>query len=436
MTKTLPTETIQLQGQEGIRCQLDGLHFHVLEGESRGKKSHSVLPLIRIGSDPENDLVLRDRGVSRFHLEVELLEKGGKLRDLGSTNGTRVGGMQIQEGLFDQAVEVQVGPVRLAIRRAPAQKTGFVPRQGRLGPLIGESPKMLELFAILRAIAKTPATVLIQGETGTGKELVAQALHELSGRKGPLVVFDATSSDPTMVRGDLFGHLKGAYTGAEAERPGAFRAAHGGTLFLDEIGELPLDLQPRLLRALESRTVLPLGADRPQPVDVRVVSATHRDLLAMVKEGSFREDLYHRLSVVPLEVPALRERPSDIPLLLSHLSEKLGLRCQFTPEATRALATHPWPGNVRAFRNHLERLSAMHPGQTLRAEQLALPGADPEVLRDAHEDPERALIEKALARCRGNKTQAARVLGMSLSTLKRRIKSLGLDGPGSGEGRP
>jgi DNA-binding NtrC family response regulator len=422
MRPPIQTRRVQLAGKSATEIELRGFVVEVTAGPDSGEKLRTAQPTFRVGTAPENDLVLTDTSVSGRHCELVLTETGAAVEDLGSTNGTWVNGVRVPRAEFTDEVELRLGETTLKVREGTETRHAIPSDEDRLGPLVGSSAAIAELFGLIRALATTPASVLIHGESGTGKELVAQAIHELSGRKGPLVVFDAAASDPQMIRGDLFGHKKGAYTGADSERPGAFRAADGGTLFIDELGELPLDMQPRLLRALESRKVTPMGEDLPVPVDVRVIAATHRDLQAMVREGTFREDLYHRLAVVPLRVPALRERPGDIPMLIGHFSEQLGLRCELAPAAIDAMARHPWPGNVRALRNHLERLSATRPGATLDVPDLDLPEVEPELLVDAHQDPERALVEAALARNRGNKTAAARELGMSLSTLKRRLK--------------
>jgi len=325
---------------------------------------------------------------------------------------------------------------------------------------VGHSKRMRELFGLIRAVASTPTTVLINGESGSGKELVAKTLHELSGRRGPLVVFDASVTDPEMVRNDLFGHVKGAFTGASGQRDGAFRRAHGGTLFIDEIGELSIDLQPRLLRALESREVSPVGSDQPVRVDVRVVAATHRNLEAMVQEGQFRADLFYRLSVVPVRVPPLREIAEDIPLLVDSFIKRLELDVQVSPGAMEIMQNYHWPGNVRELRNVLERAAALKQGEEIREEDLHLPtqeGAsfayapptpqqappsvqpatpsgqevnefgEPRTLpssasRSQLRDMERQMIMETLRRNGNNKSAAARELGMPLSTLKRRLK--------------
>jgi len=296
----------------------------------------------------------------------------------------------------------------------------------RCGPMVGAAPTTRELFGLVRAAAPTGVGVLITGESGVGKELVARALHELSGSRGPFVVFDAATCQADLVQSRLFGHRAGAFTGAKGPREGAFRAAQGGTLFLDEIGELPLELQPNLLRALENREVLPLGADRPVPVSCRVVAATHRDLEALVAAGRFRQDLFHRLAILRVRVPPLRERPEDLAVLLPHLGAALGHPREFEEDALRALEAHLWPGNVRELRNLLEALPVHSPGGPvtvgdLEAAGVAVPASLPPP-PGTLESTERAAILAALERCGGNRSRAARELGISRVTLWRRLR--------------
>jgi DNA-binding NtrC family response regulator len=313
------------------------------------------------------------------------------------------------------------------------------PNQHRLGALVGASERMRQLYGLIQAVAPTPATVLITGESGAGKEQAARTLHELSGRRGPLVVLDASVADPEMIRSDLFGHIKGAFTGASGPREGAFRRAQHGTLFIDEIGELPLDLQPRLLRALENREVIPLGSDQPVRVDVRIIAATHRDLAAMVQQRTFRADLFYRLSVLPIWVPPLREIREDIPLLVQHLLGKLDLKCCVSAEAMAVLQGYHWPGNVRELRNVLERAAILcrggeiqpkdlylNEGSTSRVSletQVSTPAPSLGTLEQQLKDLERTMILEALERNQNNKMKTARELGMPPSTLWRKLKA-------------
>ncbi|MFO1353040.1 MAG: sigma 54-dependent Fis family transcriptional regulator [Gammaproteobacteria bacterium] len=445
------TEAIRVVTGQSRRIQLEAIELQVISGPDTGLKGSYSLPILRIGTAPDNDIVLTDRAVSRHHAEIRLSSEGMLLKDLGSTNGTFVGQLRVTEAYLAPDTECVLGYSHLRIRQHTEEHRFEVPsRQDHLGQLVGASKPMRELYGLLHTIAPTPTTVMIHGESGSGKELVARTLHELSGRKGPIVVFDASVADPEMVRNDLFGHVKGAYTGAAGSREGAFRRAHLGTLFIDEIGELPLDLQPRLLRALENREVTPMGSDQSVRVDVRVITATHRNLEAMVQEGTFRADLFYRLSVVPIKVPPLRDIAEDIPLLVQSFIERLGLRCRVSPAAMIAMQRYHWPGNVRELRNVLERAAVLCHGGEIQPADLRLPGVhydvrshpmvssnapvtptpvsrpsftSPETPNIGHlRDLERKMILDTLSRNGNNKTAAARELGIPLSTLKRRLK--------------
>lgn len=434
------TETIRAVTRDHRQVRLESIEYFVTAGPDAGQGGVLELPVVRIGSAPDNDVILRDRSVSRHHAELRLMPDGMLLRDLGSTNGTFVGQLRVSEVYLAPETLCLLGHTRLTLRQRTETRQFTVPDDHQLGELVGASALMRELYGYIRTVAATPVTILIHGESGCGKELVARTLHALSGRRGPLVVFDASVTDPEMVRNDLFGHVKGAFTGASGSREGAFRQADGGTLFIDEIGELPLDLQPRLLRALENREVTPIGSDRPERVDVRVIAATHRDLAAMVRDGGFRADLYYRLSVVPLRVPSLRAIRDDIPLLAQTFIQRLGLTCRLSGAALQALQEYSWPGNARELRNVIERAAVLsrdgliQPADLLlpaaaAEEPLGQPGGDAQVphSRDELKALERQSIINALSRTGNNKTAAARELGIPLSTLKRRLKDYELD---------
>src|SRR5918992_2701334 len=335
-----------------------------------------------------------------------------------------------------------LGHTHILIQQQTDEICVSTPDQHRLGALVGASERMRQLYGLIQAVAPTPATVLITGESGAGKEQAARTLHELSGRRGPLVVLDASVADPEMIRSDLFGHIRGAFTGASGPREGAFRRAQHGTLFIDEIGELPLDLQPRLLRALENREVTPLGSDQPVRVDVRVIAATHRNLWAMVQAGQFRADLFYRLWVFPIKVPALREIREDIPLLVKHLLERMSLPYRISPEAMEILKRHHWPGNVRELRNVLERAAMVCPHGEIRPEYLnllppssppthALAKPTPPVVprRPTLEEVERKMILDAWEHNSHHLEKTARELGIAIATLKRRLKAFKAEHP-------
>jgi DNA-binding NtrC family response regulator len=317
---------------------------------------------LRVGTAVDNNLVLTDPRVSRNHLEIESEESGYRVRDLGSTNGTYYRGAQVGEVLVEHGAEIRVGSTVLRVERTHEQADVITDEQ-RFGSLVGVSGAMHQVFGLLEAVAPTEATALILGETGTGKELVAEELHRNSQRRdGPFSVVDCGALPASLIESELFGHLTGAFTGAVRDRDGVFERTPGGTVFLDEISELPLELQTRLLRVLDKRTVTRLGSDKPTSVDVRLVAATNRDLAREVKEGSFRQDLYYRLAVVRIVLPPLRERREDIPLLARFFLWKAG--CDdparvLTPEIERDLSERSWSGNVRELRNVMERLMVL-----------------------------------------------------------------------------
>ena len=313
---------------------------------------------------------------------------------------------------------------------------------------LGENPKMLAMFEMVRRVAKTDASVLLTGESGTGKELVARAVHVGSRRRSnPLVVLNCAAIPETLIESELFGHAKGAFTGATTASPGLFVAANTGTLFLDEIGELPLNLQSKLLRVLQEREVVPLGDHRPVPIDTRIIAATNVDLERAVEDGRFREDLYYRLNVVPIEIAPLRERADDIPMLVEHFvqraNRRLGAQIEtLDPSVTDCLSRYSWPGNVRELENTIERMVVLKGEGALDLSDvpeslrgpleveslidgapLRLPN-DGLVLREAVEDFERGLIEQALDRAGGNKSHAARLVHCNRTTLIQKIKKL------------
>ncbi|WP_394821505.1 sigma 54-interacting transcriptional regulator [Pendulispora albinea] len=311
-----------------------------------------------VGSSQRAQLRVDDRTVSRLHAELELKPDGLWVRDLGSRNGTFVQDVLVSMARIPDNGVLRVGFTQLAMDRAPEDAVVHLWPTDRFGPLIGTSTALRELFASLARIAATDSSVFIQGETGTGKELVARAIHDASPRRdGPFVVVDcAAMSEHRLVEVELFGCVKGAFEGADA-REGALESAHGGTLFLDEIGELPLAIQPKLLRALDSREVKRVGETTARTIDVRFVSASHRDLQKMANTRAFREDLYFRLAVLPVRVPPLRERMEDIPLLASHFAARIGGALE--PPLLEEMSQMPWFGNVRELRNFVERAIAL-----------------------------------------------------------------------------
>lgn len=332
--------------------------LHVL-GQRGTSVALGARPVV-LGAHASCEVVVEDPQVSRRHVEMVAVPEGVKVRDLGSTNGTWWQGSRIGEVVVSSGAMIQLGAVQVKV---DANDAPSVPPSQRdhFGPMAGQSLAMRELFAVLELAAPADATVLIEGESGTGKEIAARAIHDASLRKaGPLVVVDCSGMSEHLIESHLFGHVRGAFTGADRDRKGAFVEASGGTLFLDELGELPLAAQAKLLRALEARTVQPVGADRPVAVDARVIAATHRDLARMVANKEFRFDLFYRLAVVHVALPPLRERLEDLPLLIATLYAGRGLVPGPIdgPNLDR-LRRHAWPGNVRELRNVLERAWAL-----------------------------------------------------------------------------
>jgi len=390
---------------------------------------------VTVGSSQAATLSLDAPGVSRLHCRFEATDDGVVLSDLGSTNGTFVSGLQVQRVILPEAARVQIGQTVIDFELSDQFEDQELSAEPRFGDLLGRSLVMRNVFAQLSRVSHSVASVLILGESGTGKELAAEAIHAASPRsQGPFVVVDCGSLPATIIESELFGHVRGAFTGANESRAGAFEAAQGGTIFLDEIGELELSLQPRLLRALEARTVRRIGGDRNIQLDVRVLAATNRDLAAMVASGDFREDLYHRLNVVRVRLPPLREHREDIELLARHFA---ALAVQKYPQAradavsdevVAQLEKRSWPGNSRELRNVVERLVLLGPrarfedraGDSQSSGYLELPFQDARDVAVARF--EKAYVEAALERHGGNVAAAARACGVHRGYLFRLIR--------------
>ena len=419
-----PEVTIREAAAPPGRRQL--LVLRVVDGPGAGTARALDARTLLIGRDPGVDLRIADGSLSRRHARVVPTGEGWVLEDLDSANGLWVAGTRVQAVVLGPGVRVRLGRSTLEVARAGEQGDG--PEAG----LLGSSPAFTELLECLGRVAPLALPVLIQGESGTGKEALARELHRRGPRAaGPCEVVDCTLLRGEHLRSELFGHVRGAFTGAEAPRPGAFVRAHGGTLVLDEVGELPLELQPALLRVLEEGEVRPLGGAEPDRVDVRVVSSTNRDLEAMVAAGSFRGDLYHRLAAVVLEVPPLRRRGDDILRLAEHFLPP----GRVLSEAARgALCAHPWAGNVRELRHCLERAGALGRGERIEVADLALrrgpgkaaAGSPPAGEKARLEEYEAEAVRAALEACRWNKKDAARRLGIARSTLYAKMRRFGL----------
>lgn len=390
-----------------------------------------------IGKDPDADIVLSDPAVSRRHCEVRRTAAGVHIRDLGSRNGTIVGGVPMDSGLLFHASTIRVGETDLYFlseEEEDVEVTGSEPTH--FGAAVGVSPAMRKLFALLERLAPTDLSITLIGETGTGKDVLARALHSRSTRKNnSFVVFDAGAVAATLIESRLFGHSKGAFTGAVSDQQGQFEAANKGTLFLDEIGELGLELQPKLLRALEQRTVVRLGGTAEIPVDVRIISATNRELATEVAEGRFREDLFFRLGVAVVRVPPLRDRREDIPVLIETFAKDLPRPVTFSDAAISLLSAHPWPGNVRELKNAIALAAAVSQTDRLEPSDFfsSSPNRKPEQTLDALPLAGRTLdsieanaIKQTLIDCNGNKTRAAKALGIASSTLYEKLKKYDL----------
>jgi DNA-binding NtrC family response regulator len=409
----------------------------VSEGPNRGLRWDGEQGTL--GTAKDNALVLTDETVSRYHLRVAAAADGIRVSDLGSTNGTFLGEIRLEECVVPSGTTLRLGRSSVTLGTGlPA--TVELHDQDRLGELRGQTQAMRRLMTQVRKAAQSNVPILFVGESGTGKELLARAVHEASPRaNGPFVTIDCGAITPTLVASELFGHEKGAFTGATQSKPGAFEDADGGTIFLDEIGELPNELQATLLGALERRRFCRVGGRKEISVDVRVVAATNRDLRAEVNSGQFRLDLYYRLAVVALEVPPLRERTRDIPLLVEHFAREAGFAGsvdEIVPPATMAeLLRHRWPGNVRELRNYVQATVAMGEPAELRdaatssgADELkhgfsslvALPYGDARNrLLSAFE---REYVERLLERSHDNVAQAARDAGMARSHLNELLR--------------
>ncbi len=340
------------------------LGLTVVEGADRGIQVKLSGVRLAIGTANSGDLVLSDQTVSRRHCEILVRNEQYLLRDLGSTNGTLLNGTPVVEAYLTPGSVIQVGATQVLFEPTKKWERVAEPASDRFGDMFGASRPMREVFGMLGRIASTDLSCLIMGETGTGKELAARALHSHGSRADKaFVVVDCGAMSATLTESELFGHEKGAFTGADRMRPGAFELADGGTIFLDEVGELPIHLQPKLLRALERREVKRLGASRPVDVDVRVIAATHRNLGGMIDSKDFREDLYYRLAEVVIALPPLRERREDIALIAERMLRSLTPTgkpaLSLSAEAIHELKGRPWLGNVRELRNTIKRAAAL-----------------------------------------------------------------------------
>jgi transcriptional regulator with GAF, ATPase, and Fis domain len=417
----------------------------VVEGPGRGQRIEVRGGVAKIGTASGADLRLSDPTVSRLHCEIRVRPDAITLRDHGSTNGTWAGGVRLRDADVPAGTLVRAGNTVFRIDTSDQPSFVEVSSRDAFGELVGQSLPMRRVYAVLERVAPTDATVLVEGETGTGKDVVARSLHAASRRAaGPFVPIDCGAIPENLIESELFGHVRGAFSGAVSDRRGVFEEADGGTLFLDEIGEMPLALQPKLLRAIETRAIRRVGAAAARPVDVRVCAATNRDLARAVNEGTFREDLYYRLAVVEVTLPPLRARPEDVAVLAQHFYDRLAPGAgALPPDFARMLAARSWPGNVRELRNFIERSVSLGfvtppPARGLPTPQRPASRA-PDVeslvplhlpLKDARqswtESFEEIYVRAMLRKTGGNVTRAAEMAGVSRRFLQRLAARLGI----------
>ncbi len=419
----------------------------VIEGPDLGLAFPLGKRSIVVGKAKECDIVLTDRAVSKKHLEITLEGSSVRLKDLDSTNGTFIGKTRVIESLVPAGTVVHVGRTRMHLRTDEAPLMLTPSTADHFGDLYGESVAMRQVFAVLEKVAGKDVNVLVDGETGTGKELAARALHEHSGRSsGPMVVLDCSAVAPELVESQLFGHRRGAFTGAMQDRPGVFESARGGTLFLDELDSLPLDLQPKLLRVIETRQVVRLGEFDTRTVDVRLVAACGKSPEDAVARGELRRDLYFRLAVVRVTMPRLADRLEDLPLLVRTILDRIGgegLEVDARGPALERMRQHPWQGNIRELRNVLERALLLAPSGAKHLDDLPLrlspvmAGADtgaqlvPDMnlklpYKEAKEAAvsafEKTYLKAALARNGANLSRTARDVGLTRHHLRKLLR--------------
>lgn len=422
----------------------------IISGPLQGQEFIINKEEFSIGSGKQNDLVLSDSAVSRRHCEISVTENGYQIRDLDSTNGTFVQGIRITSAFLNPGAEFQIGKTHVIF--CPLQEAREIPLSSNeaFGAMLGRSTAMRRIFHLAETYAPTDATIMITGETGTGKEIMAEEIHNHSPRaKRPYIVIDCASMAKELIESELFGHVKGAFTGANADRQGAFEIADGGTVFLDEIGDLSPELQPKLLRVLEKREIRRVGDNRIRKINVRIICATNRRLDEEVNAGRFREDLYYRLSVVQIELPPLRRRKEDIPLLSKkflidlHGKNAMSQVLHFD-ETMEVLKRHDWPGNVRELRNLIEvafyassrpvdlsaflGLGRFIPQPAESDEQPAFTADRPfkDAKNDLIEDFERGYLQDLLNRNSSNISKSAREAGIERAYLQRLIRKYDL----------
>ena len=451
------TRTVYLDDGEQ-KLELEKYRLTLLDGPDEERTVECEGRKTTIGSSPDNDVVVDDPSVSRVHARLEVDENGYLLRDEDSKNGTYIDGYRLREVFLNDGAVFRVGKTQLRFDTTGEEVEVRFSGKEQFGDLLGKSLAMREIFALLERVSPTDATVLVEGESGTGKELIARALHDHHPERkdGPFIVVDCSAIPPDLIESELFGHLEGAFTGATGKREGAFEAARGGTLFLDELGELSPDLQPKLLRALENEEIKPVGSNDTIETDVRIVAATNRNLQHEVEEGGFREDLYYRFAVVKFNMPPLRERPEDIPMLVQHFlaeaNEMTGREdVEVSYKTMEKLKRHRWPGNVRELKNFVERAVLLTQGDQIETRFLDIDDptpSEPEVAKQSassmadlairenlpFKDAKNRLIEEfertywreLLGRTDGNVSEAARIAGVHRKSVEYILKKHGI----------
>ncbi|MBM4386346.1 MAG: sigma 54-dependent Fis family transcriptional regulator [Deltaproteobacteria bacterium] len=419
----------------------------VTAGGNKGLERIFDRRAVTVGTSDECNFVLDDQTVSRSHSRIEFDINGYRIEDLGSKNGTFVNGIRIGSAYLPNDSAIKLGQTEISFKLKDDTVKIEISQDARFGGLLGVSIAMREIFALLNRVAPTDATVLIEGESGTGKELAAEAVHAASPRGAkPFVIFDCSAVPKDLLESELFGHVKGAFTGAVKDRKGAFEEAHNGTLFIDEIGELSPELQPKLLRALEKKEIKHVGSNERINVDCRIVAATNRKIESEVRAGNFREDLYYRLAVIKVEIPPLRKRIEDIPFLINNFLDEFaarndGRRFRISYETMEKLKNYPWPGNVRELKNFIERSVILSDseniGQFLAGDIAPIretPGESGAVFRydlpfkDAKErlmkDFEVRYFERMLEQTGGNISKAAKLSGIHRKSLEYILKRI------------
>jgi two-component system response regulator GlrR len=440
-----PSGTTELLTREhGAQQTVRVYHIAALEGPEADRRWSSSSSRFAIGSHPSNDLVIDDAAVSRFHCEIRVKNRRAWLADLDSRNGTLVDGVAVGVGGLRDASLIRLGRSVLRFQFGTERAALPISEAQSFGSLVGSSVAMRSAFALLERAARSDVTLLIEGETGTGKEGAAESVHQASARRDrPFIIVDCSAMPTHLLESELFGYERGAFTGATSRHSGAFEEAQGGSVFLDEIGELPQELQPKLLRVLESKQIRRLGSNTYFPVDVRVIAATNRDLRALVNEGAFRSDIYYRLAVLKVVLPPLRERPEDIPELVERFVPSLGIEATeakrlFDREFLARIRSAAWPGNVRELRNYLERCVVLEEAAPLHEALPAelgtnAPPIDPRVpygdaKRAVLNEFERRYFEALLKLHDGNVSRAARACGMDRVYLHKLLRRHGFRG--------